>query len=90
MLENAGVIIGERTMQWDMGRLYPGLMLRVGPSIGANGVLEFVMDSTQDRDDRTFFVEEPSTGEYINSIEAFKFIFIFSFTFYSSFGFFFQ
>jgi hypothetical protein len=64
MFENAGIMIGERTLQWDMAKLYPGLMLRVGPSVGSNGVLEFVMDNHQDRDDRAFYAEEPSTGEY--------------------------
>jgi hypothetical protein len=24
LLENAGAVIGERTMQWDMSRLFPG------------------------------------------------------------------
>lgn len=51
---------------WDMGIIYPGLKLKIGPTLGANGVLEFVMDpgSTGHNDERSFY-EEKSTGEWV-------------------------
>lgn len=62
LLENAGAVMGERSLQWSMGRLYPGLMLHVGPSI-SGGLLEFVIDPTTQYDERSHgFVQEESTG----------------------------
>lgn len=46
-------------MEWDLSRIYPGLMMRIGPTLGINGVLEFVMDNNKDR---TGFNDDPSTG----------------------------
>jgi len=43
--------------------IYPGLSMRIGPSLGTNGMLEFVFDPTNSRDDRTYLSEEPSTGK---------------------------
>lgn len=45
-----------------MATIYPGLQMRVGPSLGANGMLEFVLDPDLSRDDR-YLGEEPSTGK---------------------------
>lgn len=36
--------------------------MRVGPSLGANGMLEFILDPDLSRDDR-YLGEEPSTGK---------------------------
>lgn len=63
LLENAGTMVGQRSLQWDLGMIEPGLCLRVGPTSDANSVLEFVMDPTQDRGDR-YSTEEPSTGNF--------------------------
>lgn len=35
-------------MRWDMSFLYPGLAMRVAPSISHGGILEFVMDPNQE------------------------------------------
>lgn len=63
MLENAGTLVGQRSLQWDLSMIEPGLCLRVGPTSDANSMLEFVMDPTQDRGDR-YSVDEPSTGNF--------------------------
>lgn len=63
MLENAGAMISQRSIQWDMSRVYPGLMLKVGPTLGASGVLEFVLDPHHIVDDRSYYSEDTSTGE---------------------------
>lgn len=54
--------MGERSLQWDMSRLIPGLQLRVGPSI-AGGVMEFVIDPTSQYDERSHAFQEESTGK---------------------------
>lgn len=62
-MENAGTMVGQRSLQWDLSMIEPGLMLRVGPTSDANSMLEFVMDPDQERGDR-YSVEEPSTGNF--------------------------
>lgn len=60
LLENAGTLIGQRSLQWDLSVIEPGLQLRIGPTAQANSVLEFAMTPSQDRD--RYSSEEPSTG----------------------------
>ncbi|KAJ8715396.1 hypothetical protein PYW07_009878 [Mythimna separata] len=43
ILEDAGNLISKRSLHWDLSTFYPGLVMRIGPTL-ANGVLEFVMD----------------------------------------------
>lgn len=43
MLEDAGNLIAKRSLHWDLSGLYPGLVMKIGPTL-SNGVLEFVMD----------------------------------------------
>lgn len=43
ILEDAGNLISKRSLHWDLSNYYPGLVMRIGPTL-ANGVLEFVMD----------------------------------------------
>lgn len=66
MLENAGAIVGQRSLQWDLGGLQPGLCLRIGPSVESSSMIEFVMDPRHDRGDR-YIQEEPSTGDRSHS-----------------------
>lgn len=61
MLENAGTIVGQRSIQWDLTNLHPGLCLRIGPTSDSNSMLEFIIDPALDRGDR-YLSEEPSTG----------------------------
>lgn len=61
MLENAGAIIGQRTLQWDLSMIHSGLCLKIGPSASSNSLLEFVIDPTIDRGNR-YVEEEHSTG----------------------------
>lgn len=56
-------MIGQRSLQWDLSMIEPGLCLRVGPTSQTNSVLEFVMDPNQDRGDR-YSLDEPSTGTF--------------------------
>lgn len=67
LLENAGTLVGQRSLQWDLAMIEPGLVLRVGPTSDANSVMEFVMDPNHDRGDR-YAVDEPSTGKLSFSI----------------------
>lgn len=67
LLENAGTIVGQRSLQWDLSVLQPGLCLRIGPTSDSNSILEFVMDPSLDRGDR-YLSEEPSTGGYLQFI----------------------
>ncbi|XP_055523596.1 uncharacterized protein LOC129717603 [Wyeomyia smithii] len=64
ILENAGALISQRQLQWDMGIIYPGLKLKIGPTLGASGVLEFVMDPAAHNDERSYF-EEKSTARIL-------------------------
>lgn len=64
MLENAGAIVGQRSLQWDLSTIQPGLCLRIGPSPESTSMLEFVMDPRHDRGDRYINEEPPSTGTY--------------------------
>lgn len=54
--------MGERSLQWDMSRVFPGLQLRVGPSV-SGGLMEFVMDPSVQYDERSTVFQEESTGE---------------------------
>ncbi|KAI5645727.1 hypothetical protein NE865_02394 [Phthorimaea operculella] len=43
IMEDASNLISKRSLHWDLSGVYPGLVMRIGPTL-ANGVLEFVMD----------------------------------------------
>ncbi|CAH0401543.1 unnamed protein product [Chilo suppressalis] len=65
MMEDAGNLISKRSLHWDLSTLYPGLVMRIGPTL-ANGVLEFVMDPRIK--DRTYHQQphtEMSTGRLL-------------------------
>ncbi|XP_035890543.1 uncharacterized protein LOC118502423 [Anopheles stephensi] len=64
ILENAGAVMAQRQLLWDMGIIYPGLKLRLGPTIGAAGLLEFVLDPSVQNDERSLF-EEKSTARIL-------------------------
>ncbi|XP_058443898.1 uncharacterized protein LOC131425767 [Malaya genurostris] len=64
ILENAGAMISQRQLLWDMGIIYPGLKLKLGPSLGAAGVLEFVLDPSTRNGERSYF-EEKSTARIL-------------------------
>lgn len=66
ILEGANAIMSKRSMEWDMSTIHPGLILRIGPSSNGPGLLEFIMDGNQERDniyDRDS-EREPSTGNW--------------------------
>ncbi|XP_063834619.1 uncharacterized protein LOC135083802 isoform X1 [Ostrinia nubilalis] len=64
MMEDASNLISKRSLYWDLSSLYPGLAMRVGPTL-ANGVLEFVMDPRIK--DRTYHQQphEMTTGRLL-------------------------
>ncbi|XP_052863716.1 uncharacterized protein LOC128270357 [Anopheles cruzii] len=64
ILENAGAVMAQRQMLWDMGMIYPGLKLKLGPTAGAVGILEFVLDPSAQNDERSLF-EEKSTARIL-------------------------
>jgi hypothetical protein len=55
-------MLGSRSIKWDLGNIYPGLQMRVGPTLSAaNGLLEFVMD---ERGNHYQTNRQIGTGEY--------------------------
>ncbi|XP_048001452.1 uncharacterized protein LOC125238220 [Leguminivora glycinivorella] len=65
IMEDASNLISKRSLHWDLSGLYPGLVMRIGPTL-ANGMLEFVMDSRIK--DRTYHHQqhgEMSTGRLL-------------------------
>lgn len=67
ILESAGVVMGQRSMQIEMKKLHPGLFMKIGPTIGPPhlGVIEFVLDPNRKRNDRDYHSEQPeSTGKH--------------------------
>ncbi|EDV48005.1 uncharacterized protein LOC6552718 [Drosophila erecta] len=64
ILENAGAVMGQRSMEWHMDGLYPGLMFKIGPTADANSVAEFVLDGAA-QGERQFGFEDPSTGRVL-------------------------
>ncbi|XP_062124153.1 uncharacterized protein LOC133837419 [Drosophila sulfurigaster albostrigata] len=63
ILENAGAVMGQRSLEWHMDALYPGLMFKIGPTADANSVAEFVLDNGA-QDERQFGFEE-GTGRLL-------------------------
>lgn len=68
ILENAGAVMGQRSMEWHMDGLYPGLMFKIGPTADANSVAEFVLDGAA-QGERQFGFEDPSTGMLSKSVQ---------------------
>jgi hypothetical protein len=44
ILEATAQLVGKRSLRWDMSIIYPGLFMKIGPTINGDGVLEFVME----------------------------------------------
>jgi len=44
ILKAAATLMERRNLKWNLDNLYPGLLMRVGPMLNGNGVLEFVLD----------------------------------------------
>ncbi|XP_041985532.1 uncharacterized protein LOC121737866 [Aricia agestis] len=62
IMEDASDLISKRSLHWDLGGVYPGLVMRIGPTL-ANGVLEFVIDPRMK--DRSYHQGEVSTGRLL-------------------------
>ncbi|XP_034837102.1 uncharacterized protein Osi10a [Maniola hyperantus] len=62
IIEDASGLISKRSLHWDLGKLYPGLSMRIGPTL-ANGVLEFVMDPRVK--DRSYQLGQMTTGRLL-------------------------
>ncbi|KAJ2940528.1 hypothetical protein O0L34_g6464 [Tuta absoluta] len=67
IMEDASNLISKRSLHWDLSGVYPGLVMRIGPTL-ANGVLEFVMDP-RIKDRSSAFHQQPhgelSTGRLL-------------------------
>lgn len=44
ILEATAELVGKRSLRWDMSVIYPGLFMKIGPTINGAGILEFVME----------------------------------------------
>ncbi|XP_074100570.1 uncharacterized protein LOC141528421 [Cotesia typhae] len=44
VVKAAARMMERRNMKWDLGYFYPGLMMKVGPALNSNGMLEFALD----------------------------------------------
>nr|CAI5869980.1 unnamed protein product [Callosobruchus analis] len=44
IVDSLSHVLSGRQLQWNMGSIYPGLMMRVAPSGAPGGLLEFVID----------------------------------------------
>lgn len=61
-MDSANYIFGHRNMRWDMSFLYPGLSMRIAPSLTPGGVLEFTLDPHREAIN-THTLKESSTGK---------------------------
>lgn len=48
IMDSFNHVFSRRNLEWDMGFLYPGLSLRMAPSVGTAGHLEFAIDPQQE------------------------------------------
>jgi len=48
ILEATAELVGKRSLRWDMSVIYPGLFMKIGPTVNGAGVLEFVMEQGYD------------------------------------------
>ena len=60
VVKAASRLLERRNMKWDLGNLYPGLHMRVGPTLTGNGMLEFVMDERSGH----YHNRQVGTGKY--------------------------
>lgn len=61
-MDSVGQVFSRRSLRWDMGYVYPGLMMRVAPSVSPGGTLEFVMDPHREALSQ-HTLKEAGTGE---------------------------
>ncbi|XP_074031313.1 osiris 10a isoform X2 [Leptinotarsa decemlineata] len=45
LVDSFSYVFSKRNTRWDMGFLYPGLAIRISPSVHQGGTLEFTLDS---------------------------------------------
>lgn len=44
VIKAASRLLERRNFKWDLSSVYPGLLMRVGPTLNGNGLLEFILD----------------------------------------------
>ncbi|ERL86312.1 hypothetical protein D910_03720 [Dendroctonus ponderosae] len=57
-------VFSKRAMRWDLNFIYPGLEMRVMPSTGPSGVLEFVMDPNHESA-KAYIGQDIGTGKIL-------------------------
>ncbi|KAF7266657.1 hypothetical protein GWI33_020035, partial [Rhynchophorus ferrugineus] len=57
-------VFGKRAMRWDMSFIYPGLTMRVAPSVSPGGTLEFVLDPNRESIN-THRIKDTGTGRVL-------------------------
>lgn len=68
VLRAASRMLERRNVRWDLGRIYPGLQMRVGPTLTGNGMLEFVMDERSGG--HHYHNRQLGTGEFTKNREG--------------------
>ncbi|KAJ1525264.1 hypothetical protein ONE63_010088 [Megalurothrips usitatus] len=52
VIDSAAAYLSARALRWEMNGLYPGLVMRVGPTLSGSGWLEFVLEPRRFYSDR--------------------------------------
>lgn len=47
VMKAASRLMERRNLKWDLSKIYPGLQMRIGPTLSGDGVLEFVVDESR-------------------------------------------
>lgn len=53
VIEAASSLLSRRTFCWDMGLLYPGLQMRIGPTYTGRGIIDFIVNPKRKFDERS-------------------------------------
>ncbi|KAL0277514.1 UNVERIFIED_CONTAM: hypothetical protein PYX00_004766 [Menopon gallinae] len=53
VIDAYSTFLSRRAARWDLGFLYPGLVMRIGPTMDSAGVLEFALEKRLDYSDRS-------------------------------------
>ncbi|XP_050437140.1 uncharacterized protein LOC126843576 [Adelges cooleyi] len=44
VIEAVSSLLSRRMFNWDLGAIFPGLLMRIGPSFNSQGVIDFILD----------------------------------------------
>lgn len=72
VVKAAARLMERRNFKWDLSNMYPGLLMRVGPMLNGNGILEFAVDERAAK----YSDRQLGTGIYLKIILNFNDFFI--------------